>query len=612
VSALTSVLRTVPTVADATNPSSDFDELSQNDDSIILPFPRETIVIQNAVPFTEAAMSSHNQFAPLGHGRDSVAVTTNSALSSERKTSRPMPSDYVEPSIHQDQYAEFLDRVEEKQEYLRDTRESLLGSRFRLQVQRRELTATREKAASQAGAAYNRLRRYLVDIGINPPVEIELELSEAEALRNKLGTEEVEYDEAEKAYNFEEWRYTAKESQFIDELYGTAPAPSQPDGSYPPFDEYGASARVSFGPQDIANMVAESEGDLYLPTQPPEMPLEDEHGLSESQSTVPGVAYQATTNSSIKDTAATRTSHVYSRKELLFEELAIGHSRLKWTGTRRYIDEWLLGSLGTSRLEQGRLKHHEEFEIDLSDKDWWNLVEQLWYSDTLEGHDFHTGDTTVSEESLNEPFSSNTMHRLFATSDMAEVETQQFPPTPLLAHDRVLDAPELANFPTDIEPLDLIDLLPKEATCHDRSFSPHSESTHPTNLTRASSRLDYSSHSTTEENWFTLARPEYDIAQPREISYIRLAIRDPQHGGKPEAAFADDIPQPRLDVHDVHLRQRTKNLYTHIDEPLAQGVTGSHSETDNFLFRPHKQHLSIYEPYIRNASPDSWSLPVYD
>jgi hypothetical protein len=81
-------------------------------------------------------------------------------------------------------------------------------------------------------------------------------------------------------------------------------------------------------------------------------------------------------------------------------------SRLKWAETRRYIDEWLLKSLETSRLKQGRLKHHEEDEIDLSDEKWWDLVEQLWYSNTAEGRDFHTEDTTVSEESRNEPFSS--------------------------------------------------------------------------------------------------------------------------------------------------------------------------------------------------------------
>jgi hypothetical protein len=605
----------VTTASVAALPSSSIDERLRDVNTENSQIPRETIDLhfhQDVGPFTAAALSSHNKVTPLRHDRDSVAVTTDSTRTSERIPSKPMPSDYVEPSIQQDQYVAFLDRVEEKQENLRDSRETLLGSRFRLQVQRRELTAIREKAASQAGAAFNRLRQYLVQVGIDPPVEVELALSKAEASRNKLGAEEVEYDEAEKAYNFEEWRYTAKESQFVDELYGTAPAPSQPDGSYPPFDEYGASARISFGPQDIANMVAESEGDRCLPTCRPEMPLMNEEGLSESRSTVPGFTYQPIASSSIQDTPAMENSNAYPARELMFEELAIGQSRLKWAGTRRYIDEWLLKSLETSRLEQGRLKHHEEVEIDLSDEKWWDLVEQLWYSNTAEGRDFHTGDTTVSEESRNEPFSSNTMHRLFATSDMAEVEGQQFPPTPLLAQDRVLDAPELANFPTDIEPLDLLDFPPKEPTYHDRSFSPHSESTHPTNLTRASSRLDYSSHSTTEENWFTLARPEYDIAQPREVSYTRLAIGDSQHGGRSEAAFANDISQPRLVVHDVHSRQRAKNPYTHIEEPPAQSVTGSHSETDNLLFGSHKQHLSIYDPYIRNASPDAWSSPVYD
>jgi hypothetical protein len=139
------------------------------------------------------------------------------------------PSDFVEPSID-DRWTYVLESVEDKKEELRDAREALLGSRFRLQVQRRDLTATRAIAASKAGAAFNYLRQYLAKLGADMPAEIESALSEAETLRNTLGVQEVEYDEAEKVYNLAEWRYTVEETQFMDQLRSSAPVvPNQPD-----------------------------------------------------------------------------------------------------------------------------------------------------------------------------------------------------------------------------------------------------------------------------------------------------------------------------------------------------------------------------------------------
>jgi hypothetical protein len=619
----------VPTALDAMIPSSNIDNLPSE-------FP------QDDGSFLDPALPSHGEFALLDHERESAAATTNSAPTSERMPSKPLLFDHVEPSIRHDQFIEFLNCLEDKQETLRDAREALLGSRSRLQVQRRDLTATRAKAASQAGAAFNRLRQYLVEIGINPPVDIQAALSEAEASRNALGTEEVDYDEAEKAYNFEEWRYTTKESQFIDDMYGSGPTPNQPDKPYSPLDKHGESARISFGPQDIANMVAESEGGLYCPMYSPRMSPENEGDLSESEGTIPGDRYHPISNYSTQENLAAKNSNIYPAKELLFEELAIGHSRLNWAGIRRYINEWLLESLDTSRLERRRLKHHSMTEIDLSDEEWWELVGQLWFSDTPEGVYFHTGNTTASEESRSEPYSSNAMHRLFGTSDTAEPETQQFPPTPHLGRDHVMDALELANFPADIEPLDLVDIAPKDLTFLERSFSAHSESTRLTTLTRASSRLDCSSHSTTEENWFSIVRPEYDITQPRGIPSIKFSTGESQHYRKPEASFAHSIspggsaygrsptstttPQPRLDFHDLHSHQRTTSPQTCIEEPSAQKFTANSTGTGTILDkdksnlsevewlspRPRKQNLEIYEPYIGIESPDPWNLPIYD
>jgi hypothetical protein len=471
--ALTSELRAVPTALGATIPSSNIDNLSSE-------------FHQDDGPFLDPALPSHGEFALFDHERKSAAATTNSVLASKRIPSKALLFDHLEPSICHNQCIEFLNCLEDKQETLRDAREALLGSRSRLQVQRRDLTTTREKAASLAGVAFNLLRQYLVATGINPPVDIQAALSEAEASRNALGTEEVDYDEAEKAYNFEEWRYTTKESPVIDELYGISPAPSQPNRSYPPLDKHDNPTRISFGPQDIANMVAESNGDPYLPTYSANMPLENGVGLSESQDSVPGDIYQPFPSSSNQDNYAMKNSSAYTARDLLFEGLAIGQSRLKWAGTLRYIDEWLLNSLVCSVLELSRLRYHSMVEDNLSYQEWRTLSEQHWFLETPEGYNFHTGDTTMSEESGSKTLSSDPMHRLFDVSDIAETETQQFRPTPLLAQDCIMDTMELANFPAYIEPLDLIDTSSKGVTLFDRSFSGYCESTHPTALLRES------------------------------------------------------------------------------------------------------------------------------
>jgi hypothetical protein len=508
----------VPKASDVYIPSDTINRhISPSDVDIKnLPLSMELVDTQSHEAADPFVNSSHASFASLVRDRNSAAATTQSGLAYESNRSKPMLSDYAEPSINQDRYAEFLERVGEKQEDLRDAREALLGSRFRLQVQRRELLATRSKAASHAGAAFNRLRQYLIELDIDLPDEIESAFSEAEAFRNTLGEQEVDYDEAEKAYDLEEWKYTAEEARFIDELPSSAPAPSQPDRSYPPFDGHEASLRFSFGPQDIANIVAESEGALYLPLYRPDIPLESDDDLSDGQSTVPGDLYQHTPDSNeLQDIKALKDPKAYSDGLVQSEGLAIGHSRVKWAGTRRYIDEWLLNSLDTSELEKSRLKHSTDGD-GLSDSEWWELLGQYWFLDTPEGSNYHTGDTTVSDESSG-LLSSNAMRRLFDTSDTSEFETHQFPPTPLLAQDRVIDAPELIDFPTNIEPRDLVEITPKCVKFRGRSVSVQSGSTHPTVYTRASSSIEHSSYSTFgEEDLVCQSRKMDDAGQSKK------------------------------------------------------------------------------------------------
>jgi hypothetical protein len=426
-------------------------------------------------------------------------------------------SDVVELSID-DRYTDVLDYVEERQEHLRDAREALLGSRVRLQVQRRELQKTREKAASKAGAAFNCLRQYLIGLGRDPPSEIESALSEAEALRNTLGEQEVEYDEAEKIYNLEEWRYTAEEIRFIDELPRGAPAPTQPDKSNPPNAKYEDVARISFGAQDIANIVAESEGHPYLPSGRTSEPMEIEDETGEAQTTMLRYAHHH-----VPSFQPPHSGHLQSSigTQLLAEKL--DQPRLKWARTRRYIDEWFLHSLETSRLEKTRLRSSME-ECELSEGEWWSLVLRHWIPVTAEENLFHTGDTTVSDETQSERLSSNTTYML-RVHETPEHATEQFlvhPHTP----DRVLDAPETLEFPTSIEPRDLIDTSPRHTENLDRSPSNQSGYLNPTMLIQQSYSLRYSSNSAiSEAQSSTQCERDGTIQQNRGLHEMTPSIR---------------------------------------------------------------------------------------
>jgi hypothetical protein len=100
--------------------------------------------------------------------------------------------------------------------------------------------------------------------------------------------------------------------------------------------------RIFLGPQDIANIVAESEGELYLPFHSPKMTSGSEGDLSESQAAVPGDGYQRTPSSIIQENPSMDNPNACSAADLQFDELAEGNPRLRWAGTRRYIDDWIL------------------------------------------------------------------------------------------------------------------------------------------------------------------------------------------------------------------------------------------------------------------------------
>jgi hypothetical protein len=130
-----------------------------------------------------------------------------------------VPTSVSEPSgasAYLNRYEDLLARIEVEQEELRDARDSLVGSRFRLRTRRRELRATREQAVGQE--TFELMRRYFLVSGLGVPDEIESAWAGVDVIRDKLGGLEIDFEEAEEKYNVQEWQYTEKEKDFIEAL----------------------------------------------------------------------------------------------------------------------------------------------------------------------------------------------------------------------------------------------------------------------------------------------------------------------------------------------------------------------------------------------------------
>lgn len=501
--------------------------------------------------------------ANLQRHQESIGQTRRTSSVNPADSSQVPDSLFAEWSTNQDEYTDFVHRIEKEQEDIRDAREDLLGSRFRLQVQRRELLKTREKAATQAGATFDRVRRYLIAIDVAMPDDIEISISATEQLRNDLGDQEVEYDEAEKAYNMEEWEYTQKESRFIDDMCGTTPAPNDIVKNTQPMEYPDEATRFSLGRQDIENIVAEAEGDVSHELLDIEGPLRDEDELSEAPSTVAGEIHKTITGSDGKHSTSTPDLTVDSSGSLLLAEIDPTRTQLKYAGTRRSVDEWLLHALEQSRFEKAQFQIWFSEHTDI--EEWWSFVEHNWYPESPDGSQQDKADSTISEEGLSDPVSSNAMRNLFDVSDTHDSAAQDLSDLPLIAEDRVMDAFDEVNFPMDIEPRDLEDWPLSPMKPRSRRSKIRSGSTTYRTGSRAGSYPDFSSSfSTIEEESPVALSVSDDIDQRSQNSdYLKEAI--PQHDVK-------------LDIPSTLARQWAEGKVSSTSRVSTESVPNTHHE----------------------------------
>lgn len=282
------------------------------------------------------------------------------------------------------------------QEQVRDSRDALVGARFRLHTKRREIRIVRQEAGAESGAAYNLFKNYLLSQTTSLPHDILEAIQKADELQDKLGNVETDYDDAEEKYNQQEWSYTRLEECFVDSLPDDVTVIQASPRDNLQATETDLLTRFADASADVLNY---SSLDELMEMSP------DERQASLEQEERGTVAPTKPEKSTFLDGVRIARSHrVEPSKEVQtplprsFSEADLEERRPMWSSIRYRIDEWLLDSLKNSSLQQQRLRAALS-QHNLGDRPWLQIVSQYWYLDSPHGTVHHTGDTTASESS---------------------------------------------------------------------------------------------------------------------------------------------------------------------------------------------------------------------
>ncbi|KAH9861391.1 hypothetical protein J1614_011137 [Plenodomus biglobosus] len=280
----------------------------------------------------------------------------------------------------------FVDRLEREQEDLRDIRDSVLGSRFRLRAQRSKLRNARMAASAKEGSLLNMLRQYLHEHGL--PQHIRAELEEVSDLRDRLGPMESSYDELEMEYDAQEWNYTRKESRFIEELVDNnfvVVGVAHPSTNNSQAARLTSSAMRGLEDFDRESLFGGPHG---------ANPENWEHSLDISDD----LAHISPVHGSEETTYPNFISSGHS----VVQNFGQGnrshnlHERRAWARKIEEIDKWLQDQVSKSPI----LKIHSEVcqqKMFLERDIWWEQVKQNWMSKQDGLPEFHTGDSTISD-----------------------------------------------------------------------------------------------------------------------------------------------------------------------------------------------------------------------
>jgi hypothetical protein len=526
-----------------------------------------------------------------------------------------------------DRYALLLSRIEERQEDLRDARDDLVGSRFRLRTKRQGLRTTRDKTVSRIGGAFDLTRRYFLARGLDVPQELMSAWSEVDDVRDILGEQETDYEAEEEKYNSEEWMYTEKEKAFLDGLSEDMALRTDSFEDIPSighvedlphfsFDSPRASVDYAVFEELNPSSIAELKAPVYFTEE-----------SSEAQS--------AGTTELLKLSPDSPIWRSQDDTTLVQQSTQIGrlHQRMGWLETHKIIEDWMFEFLMSSRLQKASLEALVP-KGGLSDQAWCQLVAHHWKTDSSDSSAFHTGDTTISGEALSHAMSSNTKQDLSEVPCLEDVDTRSASVGVLLPENRHFDALESVDFPIKIKRDDLVD-VPRHVTFLVRASSGHSKSIRYTGMTG----LECDSNSAINEKWSDTSSGSDNTVRHAEDSpkdkptaedlhdYVVVTpVSDPNHlSGTAGTSIPDTQQVSDLSVPSAHQISSTTcspdsndasptQVELHDNDSVPPNSTHarrprSHDDRSDFI-GARLQTRHPFAPFIRVKSPKPWNLPL--
>lgn len=296
---------------------------------------------------------------------------------------RPPPNDSQEFNRQEVQEAA------RAQEEMQDTREELLGVRFALRTRRKQLSDLRRKTGIVAGSVFDQLRQLLREHGIPVPEKLESDYHDLGALRDHLGSSEVEYDQDEQKYNGLEYKYTQREGTFIEAIMSNGTLPRKVTDAEQRA-ETEALTSFAYGPKE--NIKIPSYSDFgssiqeYLETPPAAVSRTEPWRMIECKDPVRqedcriNMPLSSFTASSLPQLSPSRhRTFQLEAPSAPYSENALSNARLSWPDTLKRIDSWILDMTRCSKVQKAILKTFLFREVS-DDPSWWRLVEKHWNS----------------------------------------------------------------------------------------------------------------------------------------------------------------------------------------------------------------------------------------
>ncbi|KAH3962656.1 hypothetical protein HBI04_019730 [Parastagonospora nodorum] len=469
--------------------------------------------------------------------------------------------------------------AEQEQENLRDVRDELLGARFRLQASRKELGNLRQESGAKDGHVFSMVRRLIVDRPNDLTRQFEEALDEASKLRDRLGLLEASYEESEQRYNTMEWKYTRKESSFVERLLPSDDFLAERPGNTKETAEMAELTRFAGPQQDLS-------GEAVVQTYPSKLrTLEDQHGLSDllpeteagemlsstascRQPSLPPPIHISTESlhspCEEKNTAPTMTGNQIGLFDVERNNDTGGtDAQLTWATKVRRIDEWLLFVLAMSPLQQAQLKtmHYLDFPVSISA--------------------FHTGDSSNGSDPLmmtsDDALSDEPAARL---SD--HIPSIQIDPTVEDSENVELPTGIDLNDPTETESYQIPDFTPKQYGVH------LSASTDPTPSRRTSASEESHRTGMTSENSAggeDCQHPDLQRSEERTQSTASLGTTTQENfRSTPGQSIHDDESLlSRLEVESIQMGTETSNGRKDIN--MVEEAASGNDESGSMIVR---------------------------